>query len=1471
MYKKSYKKLIASVLSASLVFGQASVVNAAQDDDYTITIDESEIESADSDNVVVVDESDDASLDGSEEASEDASAEASSAEAVDEANTDATSEIEITKDLDISADDAADEASKEASSFSSEEATDGSSEGASAEDEIPAEIVGMSKGYKLSSEEEEFKDMLKSRDVLEEFEGLTEGVDYVEDEVICFAESEEHALEIARAYGGELKDYDLGVAVISLADTDLSVAEAYAFSVNSDTNIPAVQPNYIYHLSEPIDQVIYEAEENVVTEEAEETEASEEGEDEIYPESASDSEDSAAVEDSDITEDSDLDFSDEFDTSDADSMQEYEITYDENSDESVEENYSLAYNDPAISNPAGSTYQWFHDTVGTFEAWKITKGSSNVTVAVIDSGVLTSHPEFSGRIVNSTLDIFGNKNVDQNGHGTHVAGIIAAAVNNGQGGSGIAPGVKILPVRVLDASGNGTTYNITRGVNYVAGTDINYKRRADIANMSLGGFFYDASYALSLKNCYKAGVTVCVAMGNECANNIAYPAAYGHVIAVASVDKSGQKSYFSTYGSWADVAAPGSDIYSTYLSNGYASESGTSMATPVVAGCCALYMSAKGHVSPSQMEKVVKASVTKAKSAQIGTGIINAAKMLNVKFKATAPTIELLGAYSNDSSSNYSVGTAAAGKSATISSAVVKGSLVKFYSNGGSKVIYTTDGTKPSYSNGTVVNGTACGNGSTFNVNSLINNSNTTTKITVKAIAVGSYDSVSSVTTLTFTVDPAKTMPGSISILNAPKNLIAGKSIALSAQVTPAGASKKVTWSMKVASGSLPGAKITSSGKITTKAGQAGTLSVTCSSKENPKITKTVNIAVTKNLYPISSMKLSSSLSLNLGYGTSKAGTGKINITELTAVNGKNRVNVKGNTNYSFQWTTSDEHIAKISVDGNSQGVTVTAVGAGSATITCKALDGSGKTASCKVTVKGEKIVKSVSLTIGGKETKSAVLYTNSGKLASSLVITSTLKDANKKAINASPIWSTSNSKVASIAPNGKSVTVYAKSKGKATITCSAQDGSGKKASVTIDVKQAVTKITVEGQNKIAAGKKATYKAKVFPASATKTLKWTLSGAPSGVSVNEKNGAVTVAKNAPAGRTVKVIATATDGSGVAGSTSFTTVAATIPNVIVTASSSAAAYKIVKDKKNSIKSFQLYNMNYGGGNDERVITLYSNVYSKWTSSDPKVVKVGELGTSVTVTALAAGKSTITCTAQDGSNKKATISVNVVAPASSLEVLYKNDCIGSLAQGYSTKAVAVVGNAYGKATKKVTWSYEIKLADFSNPNNPVEYSLSASDQNSIKKSKAFFTFSNGTVKANSAKKFKKDEQNYRHLKKKSTDQWIIKVTATTADGTGISATQTWRSNPPLKWIYIGPYYNRPTAFYAYNKGTYLSIYLSGSYYGTFEVTSSNPNAISGCIDGTELMVTTPRGKTGSATITLKALDGSGKKQSIKIYAV
>jgi major intracellular serine protease len=222
--------------------------------------------------------------------------------------------------------------------------------------------------------------------------------------------------------------------------------------------------------------------------------------------------------------------------------------------------------------------------------WEKSKGKG-ITIAILDTGCDITHPDLSERIIggrNFTNDDEGNPDEynDYNGHGTHVAGTIAAVQNN-NGVIGVAPEAGLLILKVLDKNGSGQYDWIINGINYAV------DQKADIISMSLGGSADVPELHKAIQNAIANQILVVCAAGNEGDGNdfsdeFSYPASYNEVISVGASNLQRRSSEFSNSNNEVDLVAPGEEILSTYLNGTYAKLSGTSMATPHVSGALAL-------------------------------------------------------------------------------------------------------------------------------------------------------------------------------------------------------------------------------------------------------------------------------------------------------------------------------------------------------------------------------------------------------------------------------------------------------------------------------------------------------------------------------------------------------------------------------------------------------------------------------------------------------------------------------------------------------------------------------------------------------------------------------------------------------------------------------------------------------------------------------------------------------------------
>jgi len=295
---------------------------------------------------------------------------------------------------------------------------------------------------------------------------------------------------------------------------------------------------------------------------------------------------------------------------------------------------AVAYAEPdatasAVETPNDPSFalQWGMSKIGAPAAWDVSTGSAGIEVAVLDTGIAAAHPDLAGKVVkqvnfsaSATLD-------DVYGHGTHVAGIAAALTNNGLGGAGLGWNASLDNVKVLGDSGSGAYSGIAQGITWAADNG------ADVINLSLGGTSASATLQAAVDYAWARGVVIVAAAGNNTSAAPFYPAYYANVIAVAATDNLDHLASYSDYGDWVDVAAPGSSIYSTMLGGGYGYKSGTSMASPFVAGLAALLATTLSDTNgDGQLNDEVRSRIQGSADdlgLAIGGGRINAARALS--------------------------------------------------------------------------------------------------------------------------------------------------------------------------------------------------------------------------------------------------------------------------------------------------------------------------------------------------------------------------------------------------------------------------------------------------------------------------------------------------------------------------------------------------------------------------------------------------------------------------------------------------------------------------------------------------------------------------------------------------------------------------------------------------------------------------------------------------------------------------
>jgi len=251
-----------------------------------------------------------------------------------------------------------------------------------------------------------------------------------------------------------------------------------------------------------------------------------------------------------------------------------------------------AINDPDYGK------QWHLPKIGAEGAWQVTDGAG-VTVAVLDTGVYGGHPDLAGQVLSGYNTVSNNSDTaDIHNHGTWVAGVIAAKVNNLIGGASVAPGTRILPIRITnDSAGWAYTSDMAEGISWAA------DHGARVANLSYSGAGGSATVANAANYMMNKGGIVVVAAGND--NKDYGYASYSSLYVAAATTSSDGKASFSNFGNFIDIAAPGTSIYTTSRSGGYSSVAGTSFASPNTAAVAALVMAANPALLPTDVMAVI--------------------------------------------------------------------------------------------------------------------------------------------------------------------------------------------------------------------------------------------------------------------------------------------------------------------------------------------------------------------------------------------------------------------------------------------------------------------------------------------------------------------------------------------------------------------------------------------------------------------------------------------------------------------------------------------------------------------------------------------------------------------------------------------------------------------------------------------------------------------------------------------------
>jgi thermitase len=277
-------------------------------------------------------------------------------------------------------------------------------------------------------------------------------------------------------------------------------------------------------------------------------------------------------------------------------------------------------------------YQWNLPIIQAEEGWKFSKGNENVTIAVIDSGVDLDHPDLVHRLIKG-YNVIEDNHVpeDDNGHGTHVTGIIASEANNREGVAGITWFNHIMPIKALNSEGYGSSFDVAKGIIWAV------DHGARVINLSLGNYQPSELLQEAVRYAYDRDVVLISASGNDHSAQPSFPAAYPEVLSVGAVNPDGSRAEFSNYGDYLDVVAPGTEIPSTFVHNRYAALSGTSMAAPHVTALAGLIRSLNPNLTNTEVIDIIRKSTidlgVPGKDDLFGNGLINVYKAMQLANK----------------------------------------------------------------------------------------------------------------------------------------------------------------------------------------------------------------------------------------------------------------------------------------------------------------------------------------------------------------------------------------------------------------------------------------------------------------------------------------------------------------------------------------------------------------------------------------------------------------------------------------------------------------------------------------------------------------------------------------------------------------------------------------------------------------------------------------------------------------------